>query len=448
MLQPKSPKTSLRNAIHEIRQTALADVLEIDRYEINLSSEIYVDVLEFRALLRQISELKSKKQSLSKACLSLMQRAVELYSGDFLASFSILNSPEFEDWQLLTRVNLQYEATELFAGLARYYSEQGIVRSAMQMLSRWINLDPLNEEAHQLLIHSYMLSGQAERAVQQYHLLARQIKREFGRLPDEAVQTSYRQIKNGTYDFGSKKLLRNKAIRSILPIRPNILIGRDEELQTIKAQLLNAGKKPIALSLSGALGIGKTSLVSALIHDEELQGHYQDGILWASLDETVSPNDILHFWLDALRISVLKSSLRKEHLALQLNTGLQEKHVLLVIDNLRSTEDLNLFNFSGLASIIFVTPHPYSVGLSAAIQPQNALTIQALKPQYTQEIFDFFAATLSKHKRYFQVLAERYGHFPSAIKGICAAYQQQLSIYGQNNIEAFLETLLDDSPHS
>src|SRR5688572_14187361 len=71
-------QTSLRNAIHEIRHSELASILEIDRYEISLRSIIYVDAWEFRALLRRISELKSGKQALSKDCLALMQRAIEL----------------------------------------------------------------------------------------------------------------------------------------------------------------------------------------------------------------------------------------------------------------------------------------------------------------------------------------------------------------------------------
>lgn len=437
-------QTSLRNALHEIRQTPLADFLEIDRYNVKLSGEISVDVLTFRELLRQITELRCHPQYLSQDCIILMQQAVELYSDDFLANFSILNSPEFEDWQLLTRVDLQYEVTELFALLAKYYSEQSVTRSAILMLSRWIDLDPLNEEAHQLLMHNYMLSGQAERALQHYHILARQTKREFGRLPDESVQLTYRQIKNGNYGTGAKNQGWNKAVRNILPIRPNPFIGRDEDLKLLKAHLLHSGETPFALSLSGANGIGKTSLVAALVYDEDIQARFSDGILWASLGKDISANDVLRLWLDAMRISILKSSQRSEHLALQLNTGLQGKNVLLVVDNVRSTEELKIFNFSNAAHTIFITPHPYTVGLSATFQAQNALLVQALKPQARENLFDYFSPKLSQHPSHFKKLLERYGVYPSVVKAICAAYQQHLSLWGQKNLETLLDDLLEE----
>ncbi|MBZ0275360.1 MAG: TIR domain-containing protein [Anaerolineae bacterium] len=78
------------------------------------------------------------------------------------------------------------------------------------------------------------------------------------------------------------------------PDLPAHLVEQPERLDAIKSQLLKADKvNPVAITtaLRGAGGFGKTTLATALCHDEDIQAAFDDGILWVTLGEQP---DLLH----------------------------------------------------------------------------------------------------------------------------------------------------------
>ncbi|MBZ0278449.1 MAG: TIR domain-containing protein, partial [Anaerolineae bacterium] len=78
------------------------------------------------------------------------------------------------------------------------------------------------------------------------------------------------------------------------PDLPAHLVERPEHFDALKNQLLKADKvNPVAITtaLRGAGVFGKTTLASALCHDESIQTAFDDGILWVTLGEQP---DLLH----------------------------------------------------------------------------------------------------------------------------------------------------------
>ena len=80
------------------------------------------------------------------------------------------------------------------------------------------------------------------------------------------------------------------------PDLPKNYVKRPQVYQQLKQQLLEPDQlNPVAIttSLQGAGGFGKTTLATALCHDEAIQTAYDDGILWVTLGENPNVLDAL-----------------------------------------------------------------------------------------------------------------------------------------------------------
>jgi predicted ATPase/DNA-binding XRE family transcriptional regulator len=112
---------------------------------------------------------------------------------------------------------------------------------------------------------------------------------------------------------------------SRLPFPPTPLIGREQEMTRALIKLRSDGVR--LLTLTGPAGIGKTRL--GLQIARELSEHFADGVVFIPLatlaNTALLPSVIVH----ALG---LRESLEGE-ISEQVTTFLQEKHVLLILDN-------------------------------------------------------------------------------------------------------------------
>ncbi|MFI5340262.1 MAG: tetratricopeptide repeat protein [Candidatus Methylomirabilales bacterium] len=110
-----------------------------------------------------------------------------------------------------------------------------------------------------------------------------------------------------------------------LPAQPNELIGRDEEVETVRQLLLR--ERVRAVTLTGAGGTGKTRL--ALQIASNLTNEFPDGVYFVTLASISDPNLLASSIAVALGIRenaarpVLESVME----------ALQHKHMLLVLDN-------------------------------------------------------------------------------------------------------------------
>jgi len=97
-----------------------------------------------------------------------LTEAISLYRDDFLAGFTLRDSPGFDEWQFFQTECLRQEFATALERLAQAYTGQGAYERAIVYARRWLSLEPLHESAHRYLMRLYAESGQRVAALRQY----------------------------------------------------------------------------------------------------------------------------------------------------------------------------------------------------------------------------------------------------------------------------------------
>ncbi len=125
------------------------------------------------------------------------------------------------------------------------------------------------------------------------------------------------------------------AVPRQMPPLPDHFVERPEKQQQVKADLLCEGTKVGTLVVSaiyGLGGIGKSVLAAKLARDPDVQSHFSDGILWATLGQNPDILPLLSGWIQALGDNDYKPT-AIESASNHLRTLLYDKRVLLVVDD-------------------------------------------------------------------------------------------------------------------
>jgi DNA-binding SARP family transcriptional activator len=334
-------RTSLRQALRALRETPLASVLNADRNIIAFTADIYSDIRTFTQIvtdpdIEKALSIESNAASLSLDVVARLQEAASYYRGDFMEDVNISGSPEWDDWLQLRRIEFHYHATQVFSTLTRYYLGRGLAESGLQMASRWLELDPHQEEPNRFLMVLYTLTNQSARAIEQYHLFARLLKREDGQTPDATTQRLYQQIRLGQPIAPEFKDSAKRSIRKLLPKPLRLLPDLESKYHELKASLGIAPQSvasPLVVLYDLNMSIAP-ALIAQIAHDSAVETIFTDGTLWGILEGDHDLDAIIRLWLDALRISILKSTRKTEHLIWQLHNAIRGKRVLMLLENL------------------------------------------------------------------------------------------------------------------
>lgn len=106
--------------------------------------------------------------------------------------------------------------------------------------------------------------------------------------------------------------------------------------------------------------VGKSSLVASLAHDQEVQAHFGDGILWATLGQQADVLSFLSGWVQALGDYKFRPT-SIDATSSHLRTLLYDKAVLLVIDDVWNAKDAQAFNVGGSRCQLLVTTRQTTV---------------------------------------------------------------------------------------
>lgn len=190
-------RAALRRTLHTLNRELGRDNFQIDREAIRLASDadLSIDIAQFHSLLVECQSHGHPNTETCPACIPLVERAITLYAGDFMAGFTLPNSPDYDEWQFFQGERLRLEASRVLQCLIEAFTAQRDYDQAIDLSERWLAMDPLNEPAHRHLMQLFAWSGRPNAALHQYQTCAHLLKEELGVPPDPITQALYQSIK-------------------------------------------------------------------------------------------------------------------------------------------------------------------------------------------------------------------------------------------------------------
>ena len=180
---PEHARLSLRQALSVLRRNLPVGAnacLRVDGKSITLDTD-HVDVFEFATFA-------------AGPMPDALERAIEIYQGDFLDGFDI-SEPEFEQWMLVERRHLRELALQAMCQLLAVYRRDDQVDAAIRTALRLLALDPLQEPVHRDLMALYAQQERYANALQQYEQCRAVLHGELNLEPEEATKALYQQIR-------------------------------------------------------------------------------------------------------------------------------------------------------------------------------------------------------------------------------------------------------------
>jgi len=344
-LDSKRAHAGLRYTLSWLRKALQNRWLVVDRETIRLDegSLAAVDVAQFRELLARCRAHGHLGDEICPECLPVLDQAVELCQGEFMAGFTLRDSPGFDEWQSLEAEALRRELAGALERLAEGYTAQGDVERGIAHARRWLELDPLHEPAHRCLMRLYAGCGRRSDAVQQVEACERLLREELGVSPDPETIALSEAIREGrtlsprlTFTSAPKRRAgrahEGREVEGVparprhnLPPEPTPFIGREEELAHIALLLADPGCR--LLSVVGPGGMGKSRLAIRAAADQ--LPHFNDGVYLVPLASLASSELLASAIMEAIGVPRYGAT----DPSTQLLNALRDRELLLVLDN-------------------------------------------------------------------------------------------------------------------
>jgi DNA-binding SARP family transcriptional activator len=247
-------RASLRRTL-SVTAAAMGDGIAISRAAVALDpATVRVDVRDFETLITQPDAAS-------------LERAVQLYRGDFLAGFTLRGCPDFEEWQASVGEELRQSLARGLQRLVAACITDGDLDRAAGHARRWLQLDPLHEPAHQVIIKLHGWAGQRSAAMRQYRTLVRVLDRDLAVRPLPETTQLYDDVRAGRLEPPPSRAGGEPGQSG--PPAPVTwpLVGREAELAALRAAWQAAGRHGRdgrVVAIAGQAGSGKTRLITEL----------------------------------------------------------------------------------------------------------------------------------------------------------------------------------------
>jgi predicted ATPase/DNA-binding SARP family transcriptional activator len=335
-------RARLRRTLSVLYSALARSWLDIERETIRLeqSSQLSVDVDQFHHLLEAWRGHGHTAEEICPTCIANLKEATELYRGDFMAGFTLRDSPAFDEWQIFQTERLRREMMTALERLTRGYTVYQEFDLAIHTAQKWLALDPLDETGHQLLMRVYNWDGQRVAALRQYQECVRLLEEELGVPPTKETTLLYEKIRDGEEIEGVEQFTSQPkvwghtpavaastpAVLPTLPLPITPFFGRTAELTEL-SQLLSKPECRL-LTIVGLGGSGKTRLALQCAH--HLQAQFSDGVYFVPLEAVQQSEFLATAILQALDVPVRGKNSPQQ----QVTQALHGKNLLLVLDNM------------------------------------------------------------------------------------------------------------------
>lgn len=271
---------NLRKLLLDLRKN-LGQHLIADRESIGLHEDLkyWLDVHEFQWQMQPLEQLPASPQGQQEINTSRLRRGVQLYNGEFLGDLKLPKSRTFCTWLEREQQNFHQQAVNALKLLSEERKSKKCYAEALRYAKRIVELDPLEEDAHEQIMLLLAQMGCVAEALEHYQQYVRFLKQEVDTEPETHLTTLYHNIRTGlapTQETERKVTVsqpndrRHLAKQLPKPLTP--LLGRAETLQQLQRYLTEPSIRLV--TLTGMGGIGKTHL--ALTVAEQLALHFDD----------------------------------------------------------------------------------------------------------------------------------------------------------------------------
>lgn len=246
-------RNALRRTLSAILHTLGPGWLDVGRDQIAIADrpDLWLDVAAFETQLSAATERTA------------LSAALALYRDDFLAGFTLRDSPDFDEWQFFEAERLRQRFASALERLAALHADAEDHEAAIEAARRRLALDPLHEPAHCALMRHYAAAGQRAAAMRQYRACAQLLEQELEVAPaDETVQL-YEAIRVAPAAPALRQPPAATARPPPIPSPGDPMVGREAEQVRLR-ELYAAGAGALA-ALEGQPGIGKTRLAEDLL---------------------------------------------------------------------------------------------------------------------------------------------------------------------------------------
>lgn len=409
-------------------------------YELRVPEEA-VDATQFVQQLAVARRLTAEGRS--DAAFDALGKALGQWRGDALAGvpgpFAAVERSRLREMRFSA-------AEDWIAGIiAAGRSEEAIV-----VTSEAIAQEPLREKLRWLLMLALYRCGRQAHALQAYGEARSLLRDELGIEPGAELQELHAQILAGAVDEGVQRrpvspggpvlvqpspvvegerpvLPRTGLNPRQLPSRAQVFIGRDAELEQVRALCGQAnpmrGRANPILVIDGPPGVGKSALALELAH--ELSARSPDGQLYADLGGTADrPPHAFHVLgrlLESLGVGRAELPVDLDSRAMLYRSLLHEKQMLILLDDAVDMEQIQPLIPRGSACVMVTSRRPQR-GLVARYGAHR-ICLKPLDPDSASELLGGFLDGGGGRSRQTAVrrLAELCGYLPLGIRITAAA---------------------------
>jgi DNA-binding SARP family transcriptional activator/predicted ATPase len=323
----KQSLSNLRTALARLRKQ-VGEYIVVTRKTVAVIPAVHeqTDSARFQTMLAGAGKERPPTGS------NLLAQGLELYSGEFMAGFSLAQTPRFNDWLVVEQEHLRQIAMRGYRQLAGWQEEQGVFSAGVSTVQQWVTWDPWDETAQQQLMRLLVKDGRVAEALAAYEKYRLLLQSDLGIPPAPATTALHDAIQDGSL---APPEIAPAPLHN-LPRALTLLYGRKNEIRKLIRTLLNP-EYPL-ISITGAGGMGKTSLALATGRQLLLEdAHpFRDGIWFITLEDIENEN------LEVVREEV--ATLVGQAMGLyfhsardlwsQLLGQLTSKYLLLILDNI------------------------------------------------------------------------------------------------------------------
>jgi DNA-binding SARP family transcriptional activator len=236
-----SGANNLHRALYDLRQILGGRHVDIERGQLSLDPAVWFDVDAF-------------EQAAADPAPARRAEALALYRGDLLGDGA-------QPWLAARRLELRRRFAEAAAPLARAAAEAGDAATAVPLLRRIVDVDPVREEAHRDLIRLLASTGRRAEALRAYDTCEAALRGAGRGPPDEETRTLRQSIQLGAFgpaqDRHALDGVRQASRRLLGAVDPPPVRGRNALLLLLES-LVERGAGTMVLL--GERGVGKTRL--------------------------------------------------------------------------------------------------------------------------------------------------------------------------------------------